>query len=130
MVRRESVAAAVTVVLAFGLAGCAGGATYSAQTASGLQHAVLDLATAAHRSDLAEAQTKLARLRTMNDAAMKKGQISAPRHAAIAASITAIGADLTQLQDQAERARLQAQLEQLQRRQHGNGAGNGDEGGD
>lgn len=140
MVRRAwSVAAAL--VLALGLAGCAGGENYSEQTASGLQHAVLDLATAAQANDLAGAQQRLSALASSNDAAAKKGQISASRHDAIARSIAAIRADLTRLQDQAEKARLQAQLQQLQQQQQqqqqakhgGKGQGgdkHGDEGGD
>jgi hypothetical protein len=113
--RRAVVAGAVA--LALGLSGCAAEPDYSTQTASTLQHGVLAVATAAHADDLAGAQTQLAALEKLNDAARTKGEISAARHAAIAASIAAVRADLAQLQDQAEKARLQQQLEQLRQQQ-------------
>lgn len=139
MLRRGSIAAAAAVLLAFGLSGCAAGDAYSQQTASSLQHAVLDVATAASGNNLTDAQTKLAALQTLNDTAARQGKISASRHAAIATSIAAIRADLAQLQDQAEKARLQAQLQQLQQQQqqqqqdgkgHDKSDKHGDEGGD
>lgn len=128
---RRALAVSAAVALALGLAGCTGSEDYSAQTASALQHAVLDLATAAGGNDLPDAQKKLSALESMNDADAKKGEISAARHAAIATSIAAIRADLTQLQDQAEKARLQAQLQQLQQQQQGGKTkGKGDKQGD
>ncbi len=114
-VRRVVVATALA--LALGLSGCAAGSDYSAQTASTLQHGVLEVATAAHANDIAGAQTKLAALAKLNDAALAKGEISSARHAAISTSIVAVRADLTQLQDQAEKAQLQQQLQQLQQQQ-------------
>ncbi|KQR53556.1 hypothetical protein ASF88_01395 [Leifsonia sp. Leaf336] len=114
-VRRVVVAAALAVAL--GLSGCAAGSEYSPQTASTLQHGVLEVATAAHANDLAGAQTKLAALAKLNDAALAKGEISGARHAAINTSIVAVRADLTQLQDQAEKTQLQQQLQQLQQQQ-------------
>jgi hypothetical protein len=116
MSRRLPVAAAA-VALALGLAACTGGESYSTQTASQLQHAVLDVATTAGANDYAGALAKLASLEQLNDAAVKKGSISAARHDAIAASITAIRADLGRLQDAAEKAQLQQQIQQLQQQQ-------------
>lgn len=111
-VRRAVAVASLVLALGLALSGCAAG--YSAETATTLQHGVLEVATAAHANDLAGAQTKLAALAKLNDAALAKGEISSARHAAINTSIVAVRADLTQLQDQAEKARLQQQLEQLQ----------------
>lgn len=105
------------VALALGLSGCAAEPGYSAQTASTLQHGVLAVATAAHADDLAGAQAQLAALEKLNDAARARGDMTEARHAAIAASIAAVRADLAQLQDQAEKARLQQQLQQLQEQQ-------------
>ncbi|MBO1739165.1 hypothetical protein [Leifsonia sp. TF02-11] len=113
--RRPLVVAAT--VLALGLTGCAGGDGYSAQTARTLQHGVLAVATAAEANDLAGAQARLAALAKLNDAALAKGEISSARHAAIESSIVAVRADLTQLQDQVEKERLQQQLQQLQQQQ-------------
>lgn len=134
-VRRVVVATALA--LALGLSGCAAGSDYSAQTASTLQHGVLEVATAAHANDIAGAQTKLAALAKLNDAALAKGEISSARHAAISTSIVAVRADLTQLQDQAEKAQLQQQLQQLQQQQQqkdqkdkGHGKGKPGPGGD
>ncbi len=79
----------VAAALALGLTGCAGGGDYSAQTASTLQHGVLAVATAAEVNDLAGAQTRLAALAKLNDAALAKGEISSARHAAIESSIVA-----------------------------------------
>lgn len=121
---RRAVAAAA-VALALGLTGCAAGADYSTQTASTLQHGVLEVATAAQANDLAGAQTKLAALQKLNDAALADGRISSARHTAINTSITAVRGDLTQLQDQAEKTRLQQQLQQLQQQQDQKGKGNG-----
>ncbi|MGH1550343.1 hypothetical protein ACRAWB_14690 [Leifsonia poae] len=112
---RSLVAAAV--VLALGLAGCSGGESYSTQTASQLQHAVLDVATTSAGNDYAGALAKLATLEQLNDAAVKKGSISVARHDAIARSIAAIRADLGRLQDAAEKAQLQQQIQQLQQQQ-------------
>ncbi|MCI0159364.1 hypothetical protein KNO15_21900 [Leifsonia shinshuensis] len=109
--------AAGAVALALGLTGCAAGTDYATQTASTLQHGVLEVATAAQAGDLAGAQTKLAALAKLNDAALAKGEIGSDRHAAIESSIVAVRADLTQLQDQAEKERLQQQLRQLQQQQ-------------
>ena len=114
--RRLPIAAA-GVALALGLAGCAGGATYSADAASTLQHGVLSVATAADGKDYAGALTQLAALQQANDAALKAGTIAADRHAAIAKSIAVVEGDLTQLRDAAEKARLQQQLQQLQQQQ-------------
>ncbi|ANF31977.1 hypothetical protein A0130_10115 [Leifsonia xyli] len=108
---------AAALVLALGLTGCAGGESYSTQTASQLQHAVLDVATSSAGDDYAGALAKLTALEQLNDAAVKKGSISAARHDAIAASITAIRADLGRLQDAAEKAQLQQQIQQLQQQQ-------------
>lgn len=113
----RSAVVATAVVLALGLTGCATGADYSARTASTLQHGVLDVAAAAHANDLAGAQTKLAALEKLNDAALAKGEISGARHAAVSTSIVAVRADLAQLQDQAEKTQLQQQVEQLQQEQ-------------
>lgn len=115
----------VAAALALGLTGCAGGGDYSVQTASTLQHGVLAVATAAEANDLAGAQTRLAALAKLNDAALAKGEISSARHAAIESSIVAVRADLTQLQDQAEKERLQQQLQQLQQQQDQKGKGKG-----
>lgn len=114
--RRLPIAAA-GVALALGLTGCVGGGTYSADTASTLQHGVLSLATAANGKDYAGALTQLASLQQRNDAALKAGTIAADRHDAIAKSLAAVKADLTQLRDAAERARLEQQLQQLQQQQ-------------
>jgi hypothetical protein len=123
-VRRAAAAAAFALALA--LAGCASGTDYSTRTASGLQHGVLAVATAAKANDLAGAQTRLTALEKLNDEALAKGEISGDRHAAVNASIAAVRADLTQLQDQAEKARLQQQLQQLQQQdQKGPGPGKG-----
>ncbi|MEN2736330.1 hypothetical protein ABCS02_00940 [Microbacterium sp. X-17] len=114
--RRLPIAAA-GVALALGLTGCAGGGTYSADTASTLQHGVLSVATAASGKDYAGALTQLAALQQRNDAALKSGAIAPDRHDAIAASLAAVKADLTQLKDAADRAQLQQQLQQLQQQQ-------------
>ncbi len=98
------------------LTGCTGG-SYSADTADTLQHGVLAVAQAASANDLAGAQGKLTALEKLNDTAFGKGRISRSRHDAVAASITVIRADLSHLQDQAEQARLQEQLQQLQQQQ-------------
>ena len=136
--RRLSIAAA-GVALALGLAGCAGGGTYAADTASSLQHGVLGVATAANGKDYAGALSQLASLQQRNDAALKAGTIAADRHDAIAKSLAAVKADLTQLKDAAERAQLQQQLQQLQQQQQqqqkdqkgkGKGHGDGGDGGD
>ncbi|QNE36705.1 hypothetical protein [Leifsonia shinshuensis] len=132
--RRLSIAAA-GVALALGLAGCAGGGTYAADTASSLQHGVLGVATAANGKDYAGALSQLASLQQRNDAALKAGTIAAGRHDAIAKSLAAVKADLTQLKDAAERAQLQQQLQQLQQQQKdqkgkGKGHGDGGDGGD
>jgi hypothetical protein len=116
MARRAPLAVAA-IVLALGLSGCAGGETYSMQTASQLQHSVADVATAAGANDYAGALAKLAALEQLNDAAVKKGSISTARHDAIARSIAAIRADLGRLQDAAEKAQLQQQIQQLQQQQ-------------
>lgn len=108
---------AAAIVLALGLSGCSGGESYSTQTASQLQHAVLDVATTSAANDYAGALAKLASLEQLNDAAVKKGAISTARHDAIARSITAIRADLGRLQDAAEKAQLQQQIQQLQQQQ-------------
>ncbi|MFB9749735.1 hypothetical protein [Leifsonia shinshuensis] len=135
--RRLPIAAA-GVALALGLAGCAGG-TYTTDTASRLQHGVLSVVTAAGGKDYAGALAQLAALKQQNDAALKAGTIAADRHDAIAKSIAAVEADLTQLRDAAERQALQDQIKQLQQQQQqqqqkpqdkkGKGKG-GDEGGD
>jgi ADP-ribosylglycohydrolase len=123
-----------TVALALTLTGCSGGESYSSHTASMLQHGVLAVAQAASASDLAGAQAKLADLERMNDDAARKGEISHARHDAVAASIATIGADLSQLQNQAANARLQQQLQQLQQQQNqakptpGNDKGRGKDG--
>jgi hypothetical protein len=133
-VRRAIVAASLALALGLALGGC--GAGYSAETATSLQHGVLEVATAAHTNDLAGAQTKLAALAKLNDTALAKGEISSARHAAINTSILAVRADLTQLQDQAEKARLQQQLQELQQQQQqdqkdkGHGKGKSGQGGD
>ncbi|MEY9954262.1 hypothetical protein [Leifsonia sp. EB34] len=114
--RRLPIAAA-GVALALGLTGCAGAPTYSAETASSLQHGVLSVATAANGKDYAGALTQLAAIQKRNDAALKAGTIAADRHDAIAKSIAVVQADLTALKDAAERARLQQQLDQLQQQQ-------------
>ncbi|WP_434318682.1 hypothetical protein [Leifsonia sp. P73] len=114
--RRLPIAAA-GVALALGLTGCAGGGTYSADTASTLQHGVLSVATAASGKDYAGALTQLAALQQRNDAALKAGAIGADRHDAVAASLAAVKADLTQLKVAADRAQLQQQLQQLQQQQ-------------
>ncbi len=103
----------VAAALALGLTGCAGGGDYSAQTASTLQHGVLAVATAAEVNDLAGAQTRLAALAKLNDAALAKGEISSARHAAIESSIV-----------------LQQQLQQLQQQQDQKGKGKGKDKGD
>lgn len=132
--RRLPIAAA-GVALALGLTGCAGGGTYSADTASALQHGVLTLATAANGKDYAGALTQLASLQQRNDAALKAGTISSDRHDAIATSLADVKADLTQLRDAAEKAQLEQQLKQLQQQQHPKpsdkkGKGDGGDGGD
>jgi hypothetical protein len=109
--------AVAAILLAAGLTGCAGGETYSTQTAAQLQHSVADVATAAGANDYAGALAKLAALEQQNDAAVKKGAISTARHDAIARSIAAIRADLGRLQDAAEKAQLQQQIQQLQQQQ-------------
>lgn len=114
--RRLPIAAAA-VALALGLSGCAGGSTYSADTASTLQHGVLAVATAAEAKDYTGALTQLASLQQRNDAALKAGSIAADRHDAIAKSLATVKADLTQLKDAADRAQLQQQLQQLQQQQ-------------
>jgi hypothetical protein len=114
--RRLPIAAA-GVLLALGLTGCVGGGTYSAETASTLQHGVLGVATAAQAKDYAGALTQVAALQQRNDAALKAGSIAADRHDAIAKSLELVTADLTRLQDAAERARLQDQIKQLQDQQ-------------
>ncbi|MFE4950612.1 hypothetical protein ACFQ9V_10965 [Leifsonia sp. NPDC056665] len=114
--RRLPIAAAA-VALALGLSGCAGGSTYSADTASTLQHGVLSVATAAEGKDYAGALTQLASLQQRNDAALKAGAIAADRHDAIAKSLAAVKADLTHLRDAAQNAQLQQQLQQLQQQQ-------------
>jgi hypothetical protein len=114
--RRLPIAAA-GVLLALGLTGCVGGGTYAAETASTLQHGVLGVATAAQAKDYAGALTQVAALQQRNDAALKAGTIAADRHDAIAKSLELVKADLTQLQDAAERARLQDQIQQLQDQQ-------------
>src|SRR5512138_802867 len=130
--------AAGVLALGLTLSGCDGGESYSSTTATTLQHGVLAVAQAASTNDLAGAQQKLTDLERMNDAAARKGEISRSRHDAVAASIATIRADLSQLQDQADKARLQQQLEQLQQQQQnqpkpsGNGKGKdgkGDHGG-
>ncbi|MGH1526419.1 hypothetical protein ACRAWC_21315 [Leifsonia sp. L25] len=126
---------AAALLLALGLTGCSSGETYSPQTSSQLQHAVLDVANTARANDYAGALTKLAALEQLNDAALKKGSISTARHDAIAASIATIRADLSRLQDAAEKAQLQQQIQQLQQQQQqqqqqpGDGK-KGDKGGD
>ncbi|MFE4467785.1 hypothetical protein ACFRFH_03130 [Leifsonia sp. NPDC056824] len=131
--RRLPIAAA-GVALALGLSGCAGGATYSQDTASTLQHGLLSVVTAAEGKDYAGALTQLAALQQKNDAALKAGTIAADRHDAIAKSIDAVKGDLTHLRDAAENAQLQQQLQQLQQQQPGpdkKGKGKkGDGGGD
>lgn len=107
--------AAVGLVLA--LTGCGGGDSYSRDTASTLQHAVLAVTQAASANDLAGAQAKLTDLERLNDAAARKGEISRARHDSVAASIANIRADLSQLENQAANARLQQQLQQLQQQQ-------------
>lgn len=116
MARRAPLVVAA-ILLAVGLTGCAGGETYPVQTASQLQHSVADVATAAAANDYAGALAKLAALEQQNDAAVKKGSISAARHDAIARSIAAIRTDLGRLQDAAEKAQLQQQIQQLQQQQ-------------
>ncbi|MGH1525263.1 hypothetical protein ACRAWC_14950 [Leifsonia sp. L25] len=114
--RRLPIAAA-GVALALGLTGCVGGGTYSADTASALQHGVLSVAAAANGKDYAGALTQVASLQQRNDAALKAGTIAADRHDAIAKSLAAVEADLTRLRDAAERAQLEQQLQQLQQQQ-------------
>jgi hypothetical protein len=109
-------AVAGAVAIALGLTGCAG-PSYSHDAASALQHGVLAVAQAASANDLTGAQQRLAALERTNDEALRKGEISRSRHDAVAASIASIRADLSQLQDQADKARLQQQLEQLQQQQ-------------
>lgn len=132
---RSRWAVAGAMVLAVTLTGCTGG-SYSAETAGTLQHGVLAVAQAASANDLAGAQEKLTALERLNNAAFGKGEISRARHDAVAASIANIRADLSHLQDQAEQARLQKQLQQLQQQQqdqqnrNGKGKnGKGDNGG-
>ena len=133
--RRLPIAAA-GVALALGLAGCAGGGTYAADTASTLQHGVLSVATAANGKDYAGALSQLASLQQRNDAALKAGTIASDRHDAIAKSIALVKADLTELKAAADRAQLEQQLKQLQQQQQKpkppdkKGKGKGDEGGD
>ena len=131
--RRLPIAAA-GVALALGLSGCAGGATYSQDTASTLQHGLLSVVTAAEGKDYSGALTQLTALQQKNDAALKAGTIAADRHDAIAKSIDAVKGDLTHLRDAAQNAQLQQQLQQLQQQQPGpdkKGKGKkGDEGGD
>lgn len=124
--------AAVALALAVGVSGCAGGESYSSQTSTQLQHAVLAVATTSAASDYPGALAKLAALEQLNDAAVKKGSISAARHDAIAASIAAIRADLGQLKDAAEKAQLQQQIQQLQQQQQQQNGGDqkGGKGGD
>ncbi|GAA4349258.1 hypothetical protein GCM10023087_14740 [Microbacterium rhizosphaerae] len=132
--RRTRWAVVAAVALALALTGCSGGESYSRDTASTLQHAVLAVAQAASTNDLAGAQAKLADLERMNDAAVRKGDISRARHDAVAASIATIRADLSQLLDDAANARLQQQLQQLQQQQNqqqpapGNDKGKGKDG--
>lgn len=116
MTRRVPVVVAA-VVLALGLTGCSSGESYSAQTATQLQHAVLDVATTSAGDDYAGALAKLAAVEQLNDAAAKKGSISTARHDAIARSIAAIRSDLGRLQDAAEKAQLQQQIQELQQQQ-------------
>ncbi|WP_431219272.1 hypothetical protein [Leifsonia xyli] len=123
---------AAALLLALGLTGCSSGETYSPQTSTQLQHAVLDVANTARANDYAGALTNLAALEQLNDAALKKGSISTARHDAIAASIATIRADLSRLQDAVEKAQLQQQIQQLQQQQQqqpGDGK-KGDKGGD
>ncbi|KHK95845.1 hypothetical protein LK09_17605 [Microbacterium mangrovi] len=75
------------------------------------------VAQAAGTHDLAAAQQKLTELERLNNEAVRQGEISRTRHDAIAASITTIRADLTQLQDEAAKARLQQQIQDLQQQQ-------------
>ncbi len=132
MVRRLPLVAAGFVLALAGLTGCAGGETYSAQTSTQLQHAVQDVATLSAAKDYAGALAKLDALGRLNDAAAKDGSISTARHDAIAGSIASLRADLGGLQDAAEKAQLQQQIQQLQQQQQqqqqqqGGGKKNGD----
>jgi hypothetical protein len=120
------------VALAVALTGCTGGGSYSTDAATRLQHGVLAVAQAASTDHLAAAQQRLTDLERTNDEAAAKGEISRARHDAVAASIATIRADLSQLQDQAAKARLQQQLQQLQQQdqenQNGSGKGKGGKG--
>jgi chromosome segregation ATPase len=114
------------VAVALALTGCAG-ESYTGHAASALQHGVLAVAQAASTNDLAGAQQRLAELERTNDDALRKGEITRTRHDAVAASIASIRADLSQLQDQADKARLQQQLQQLQQQQQQQQQGSGND---
>lgn len=114
---RRVAAAVAALVVVLSLAGCAAGDGYSAATASTLQHGVLDVATSATGKDYAGALDRLDALEKANDAAAKAGRITAQRHDAIAASVSAVRADLERLKAAAEQAALQAQIDQLQQQQ-------------
>ena len=103
--------------MALVLTGCSSAVPYAPSAAQLLQRQVLAVVTAAHSGQLARAGEQLNQLQQSNDAAFKKGDLTAARHDAIASEISQIRADLSVLAAQAQVRRLQQQTQLLQQAQ-------------
>ncbi|QTE28439.1 hypothetical protein [Pengzhenrongella sicca] len=103
-----TIAAAITLTVVAAVAGC-GSRDLTDATAADLQGQVLTVSTASAAGDLPAARTALDELSSAVTSAAARGDLTAERQGVVEAAITAVAADLADLEAQAAEATAEAE---------------------